>query len=237
MIFKYGSYAHSANEVSLTVSKQAEFSDLGYRRGTRETWTIAGVLQGGSQTEITSAIAALQTAYGTNGLNAGLYLDDGMTVTAHFLDSSATRGGVNVKSVSFPQGKGAEYSTFRTYQVVLEALFPEEESVYLSWTESISTTGTGGPKFILVPLISGAAQKQIVQQNTVVKVSQRGSATGVANWPSPAAPLFPDYEKVEQRSISRDTPRMHRTNNEGYRVSWSYAFEDGAWFSANPTTL
>src|SRR4029077_8154957 len=94
-------------------------------------------------------IAALRSAYNVNGLDLGLYLDDGVTPTDHVLASSTTLGGTRVTALEFPNGSGAEYSTFRSYSITVEADTPDTSQNLLDFSETLSFAGTGGARPVL----------------------------------------------------------------------------------------
>src|SRR5262245_3127403 len=141
MYLKYGAYQHAANEASVVISKQGLFSEAGIARGVRERWTIQGRLQAADPTSLSAAIAALEAAYRLQGQDAGFYFDNGQA-SSHVLRSAGTVGGVRVVvPPSFPQGQGAEYSTFRSYTIVLEAERLDSGNPLLAWDEVLAFQG------------------------------------------------------------------------------------------------
>src|SRR5262249_35407328 len=101
MYLRYGSYTHAQNEPAVQIAKRAVCSSRGYRQAVRETWRVVGVLHAADQPGITSAIAALRSAYNVNGQDVGLYLDDGVTLTDHVMQSAAALGGTRVTALDF----------------------------------------------------------------------------------------------------------------------------------------
>jgi hypothetical protein len=224
MQFTYGSYTHPAGEVSLTITKRPVFSARGFRVATRETWNLQGILQGSSPQDVSSKIADLQTAYGANGKDAKLLLPGGST-SAHALISSDTLGGVRVTSLNFPEGRGAEFSTFRTYAITLEADFAEAESTLLRFEESLDVTGTAGAKTKYLTTLDAGPQKQTIFTRTTVTLVQSGSALGYLAYPLIPPPIFPEAEHVERRRISRGPVRESRGVYTDFPVQWNYVFE------------
>ncbi|HEX3725832.1 MAG TPA: hypothetical protein VHV08_06300 [Pirellulales bacterium] len=238
MYLKYGSYQHAAGEVSVVISKQGVFTDTGISRGIRERWDIQGRLQAADQSALTAAINAIQNAYALQSQDVGFYFDDS-SPTSHAIRSAATNGGVRVVTPpSFPQGRGAEYSTFRNYSIALEAEWLDPGASLLSWTESLSFQG-GGPVFGFLEPIAGLPQRQLLRQATVFRATQTGQAIGYSAYPLPAAPLWPDAEHTERRDIRYELPqRMGPPNAAAYtqfKVSWSYSFEDSGPLVGLPT--
>jgi len=238
MYLKYGNYQHAANEVSVVISKQGLFTEAGIGRGVRERWNIQGRLQAADQTSLTTAIEVLAAAYGLPAQDVGFYLDDGQP-TSHVISSAATNGGVRVVvPPSFPEGKGAEYSTFRNYTIALEAELLDPRAALLSWSEVLSFKG-GGPQFAFLQPINGLAQKQLLKQATTFHATQSGHAVGYLGYPLPAAPIWPEAEHVDQREVRYELPqRMGPPGSATYtqfKVSWSYSFEDAGALVGSPT--
>lgn len=238
MYLKYGNYQHAANEASLVISKETVFSEAGTARGLRERWHIQGRLQAAEQAALTAAIGALQAAYAIQAQDVGFYFDDGQP-TSHRIVSAATNGGVRVISPpSFPQGQGAEYSTFRTYAIALEAEWLDTQASLLSWHETIRFSG-GGPQFGHLEPINGQPVKQLLKQATTFEATQSGEAVGYLAYPVPALPIWPQAEHVNRREIRYDLPRRTGPPSSAtytqFKVSWSYFFEDAGPLVGLPT--
>jgi len=235
MYLKYGSYTHAQNEAAVQIGKRAVFSPRGYRQAVRETWRILGVLHAAGQASLTSAIASLRAAYGVNGLDLGLYLDDGLTLTDHALVSSLSLGGTRVTSLEFPNGSGAEYSTFRSYSIAVEAEFPDTSNNLLDFSETLSFEGSGGPRIIFLDTLDGLPQQQIAQQRTTSRARQEGRAVGLATYPPVAAPIWPGAELPAERRLAMRSPRRVAGNLTEFVVEWKYAFEAVIPLAGMPT--
>jgi hypothetical protein len=238
MYLKYGNYQHAANEASVVISKQAIYSEAGLQRGLRERWEIAGRLQAGDPGGVTAAIDALTAAYAVGAQDVGFYLDNGEP-TSHRITSAQTNGGVRVVvPPSFPQGKGAEYSTFRNYTIALEAEWLDPQATLLSWHEVLAFKG-GGAKFAHLEPINGQPVKQLLKQASVFRATQTGEAVGYQAYPVPALPIWPAAEHIDQREIRYELPRRMGPPGQAtytqYKVSWSYHFEDAGPLLGFPT--
>jgi hypothetical protein len=238
MYLKYGTYQHPAGEASVVISKQGLFSDAGLPRGIRERWDIQGRLQAADQAALTTAINALTAAYALQGQDVGFYFDNGQP-SSHQIDSSETNGGVRVVvPPSFPQGKGAEYSTFRNYSLALEAELLDPEATLIGWNERLNFSG-GGPQFAFLQPITGLPIKQQLRQATTYRAAQSGEAVGYQSYPTPATPLWAASEHVHLREIHYELPK--RMGPPGsptythYRVTWSYRFESATPLVGSPT--
>lgn len=238
MYLKYGTYRHAPGEVSVAISKQGIFSDAGISRGVRERWEIQGRLQAADQSSLSTAIAALVAAYSQQAQDAGFYFDNDQP-TSHVIVSAASNGGVRVIGPpSFPQGKGAEYSTFRTYTIALEAEWLDPTATLLSWNETLSFDG-GGPQVIFLEPINGLPQRQLLKQATTYRAAQSGRAVGYLGYPFPPAPLWPAAEHVDRRQIRYELPDrsgpIGAATYTQFGITWSYSFEDAAPLIGFPT--
>lgn len=235
MILKYGTYSHDQNEAAVTIERQFNFNEAQQPTGYVERWIIDGMLQAADQSALTTAIGSLKTGYGTNGLDLGLYLDNGTTLTSHAISSASTQSGTRVVSIVFPVGTGAEYSTFRTYRIVVEAEVKTATGNALrSYSESITFQGTGGPIWRHLATLNGQWPRQTVHRRSTYTVQQRGQAIGVSSYPNIPGPIWPDAEHQEQRTIERGTPERIGNRFENYPVSWSYVFESNDQLNGIP---
>lgn len=227
MILKYGTFAHADNEVQITISRRANVEPNGLRSTFVETWTIRGVLQAANRAALTSAIDALEAAYAVDGNNLTFFDDNGTTETAHKLDSATALGGVRVVAgPSYPAGSGAEYSTFRTYSITVEAEYPIDDEIEqpVAWTETL-VFGGGGPRFVMLQTLTGAPVRQEVAENTPYWCLQTGSAKGLLSYPTPAEPMFPDDEHTDRRRTTFRTPEILEGVPKDFIVDWFYSFE------------
>lgn len=239
MYLKYGDYQHASGEVSVVISKQGIFADAAILRGVRERWDLQGRLQAESPAALTTALEELAAAYAVQGQDVGFYFDDG-TPSSHQITSAATNGGVRVVAPpSFPQGKGAEYSTFRTYTIALEAEVLDDSATLIAWHERLNFSG-GGPQFAYLQPINGLPIKQLLKQSTPYRATQAGEAVGMYAYPTPAPPLWPTAEHVHLRELHYELPKRMgegaSTTFTEFRVTWSYQFESAAPLVGLPTS-
>lgn len=241
MILAYGNYRHALGEASLAIRRETLFGPAGVPRALRERWTIHGMLQADSPIELTTAIAELEAAYTVGDQSATLFLPDGVTPTAHRLDTSQALGGVRVaRRPSFPRGAGSEYATYRSYTIELEAEFANHgsEAALLDWHETVSFSG-GGPRWAYLATLAGAPIQQTLQQQTPYRATQSGLAVGHFGYPQPADPLWPSAWHQDQGGVWRELPRRvgsgpHAADLE-YAVRWTYEFESASALLGTPT--
>lgn len=237
MIWKTTNRTHDQNEVDLVnVSKQAYFSDRGYVAGFTHTYKLRGVLQAASQAALTTAINALEQAYAYGGYDAGMYLDDGVTLTSHYLTNSLTAGGVKCLDISYPNGP-AEYTTYRTYEITLQADFPIGTNALRDFNETVSFEGNGGPRKVLIETLDGYVVEQIVSQRTAYRAVQSGSMQSYGGYPNPPAPIWPGAELVDQRRISPISPQVEGKSRTIYGAQWQYVFQSAYPLAGLPSTV
>ena len=231
MYLRYGSYTHDAFEARVVITREAlrNASDVHYAN--RERWDISGMLLASDQSGVSTAITNLEAAYATGGYDLELLLPDGVTASSHRLLTANCRGGTRiVQPVSFPDGAGGEYSTFRTYSLSVEGEIPisSSQNAITEWRETIAITGTGGPRFIPIECRNGPVQMQTVSQQTPVRAVQRGQAIGYLQYPFAPGPIWPSYELVTERQIEFEAPQLKGSGTsrsyQDYGISWSYSF-------------
>lgn len=241
MILAYGSYRHALAEAGISIQRETLFATTGVPTAIRERWRIDGVLQAESPVAVTRAIQELQTAYARQAQDVALYLPDGTTPSAHVISSRDTIGGVRVtRPPSFPQGRGAEYSTFRSYTIELEADLPvsREANLWLRWEEALSFSG-GGPRWVYLATLAGPPVRQQVQEATPYRATQSGRAVGYREYPTPAAPIWLAAWHQDTSTITRRLPRRigsgaAATETE-FEITWLYQFESAAPLVAQPS--
>ena len=224
MILKYGGYAHQPDEAAVRIVLTPLYNSRGQQVAVRHHWFVDGLLQAGSAAALTSAINALQAAYAENGHDLGLYLADGVTLSAHRLVSEDALGGTRVLELSFPRGDGIEYATVRSYRLRIEAEFIDTSIGLIDYQEQVRFSG-GGAREIYQPILNGNPQRQQTHQETTYRARQTGFAIGTQAYPTPASPIWPTFEHRERRAIELHAPRIVSGRQTDYRVSWSYEFE------------
>ena len=226
MILKYGTrYTSYDGECELTISKMVWYDDAHRRRGYIEKWNIRGRLMASGadlEANLTTQLADLETQFGANGHDLTLYESDGVTETAHKLDSSAGIDGVRIESISYPRGSGAQYATHRDYEIVASLRVEDASNDVLAYTETISVMGTGGSAFVLRQPLRGRPIKQGVATHTPVRIIQQGSAVGRTAYPTFPRPLYPADLINPSRMRSRKAPKRYNNSYREYEITWSY---------------
>lgn len=235
MYVRYGNYSHADNECAVIIGSRHDRTVAGHRKSTVKTYVLRGRLHGSSPSDLTNKIAALEAAYSTDFQSLILY--DGAAPTAHLLDNASSISGVRVVSgPNYPEGDDAQYTTFRDFEITLEAEYPASPGVgLLAWSETLSFVGTGGPMTVHVPTVFGPPQKQITSAMTPVQVVQSGQAVGWSTWPVAPPPLWPAAEVLPRRRFNMAAPKWNGQAFTEFPIMWSYEFESAVPLSGLPT--
>lgn len=239
MILSFGNYAHPDHEAEVRIEVE-HLRDQGNQfYAYRERWTISGFLQAADQNSVIAAVAALEAAYFSDNKDLILKGNDGSTVAAQMLTRNAIGGLRVVSGPSYPEGKGGEFSTYRSYNIAVEGLFSTGTVQVMAWTESLSFRGTGGYRFVHQQPLIGLPVKQQTALLTPIRVLQRGRATGFFGYPPVPPPQWPDAVKQDEIEITKSLPKRYGPpGNPTYvefDVEWSYPHEGVGPFIGNPT--
>lgn len=227
MYAKYGGYPHDSDGTEVTTSQRTEYNERGDAVSIVKTVNLNGTLSASSQSGMTSAINGMLAAY-KDGKDFTLYDDDG-NPTPHVLTTRDADYGVRViQPPSFTQGVEV-YGLTRTYSIVLEATYEAGKTPELvSFVETVSTQGTGGPEFAIVELLDLQPDMQRVRNYTPVFSQQVGSAVGKTMYQVPSPPLALGQIQSRDTRIVRGTPEIvggnARARYENYPIQWSYNF-------------
>lgn len=240
MILTYGNYAHLPGECAVAINRRTAFSDTGIPYRETVQWTIEGRVEADTPAGVWAELARLEAAYRVPNRAARLVHADGFV--AHQLLPLGSLSGVKVvQPPSFPNGTGAEYSTFRNYQIVLEAEYPvgNPNTLLRSWTETLTFRG-GGPDRRLVETVDGPPVEYLAKRRTVFRCTQSGTAVGFLAYPPPAAvarPLFPAALEGAEHPVTYGSPRSDGPRLVDWPISWSYSFASAVPFVGLPRTI
>lgn len=226
MQLKYGSYTFAVDSCAITMQIQTLTNERGLPYAQTYSANVNGYLDADSTTLISAASEALADALAVPYRDLILYTDAGVATHVALLNSGSM-GGVVCSGPNFDNGKGAELSTYRTFSFTAKAEYPLTPGAFVlqSFTERISTSGTGGPRFVIREALTGLPQKQIVKQRTKCSANQSGQAVGYLSYPTPPPPLWPNDEKLDQRSLTVTAPKYRGRTFQDYAISWAYSFE------------
>lgn len=234
MILTYGNYSHQDAELWFDIVKLPLYSDIGVRRGFRETWVIRGRVQGSTPVLVAAAMAGLRDAYSVNRGDL-VFVDNDSVLTDHTFYDSTTTGGIRVVDFRWLQNRDTEVLLRRSYQIVLTGDVYDQNQGVLAWKEKITSVGNGGPRFDWVQTLNGPPVKQLVQQRTTFLTIQEGMAIGEFSTPLPATPIWPDDNHTEKNLIQVGTPKFVDGQEVEFGVKWRYVHESASKLIGSPT--
>jgi hypothetical protein len=233
MFLSYGGYQHDPGECEVQISQSAIRGPLGRMYATKHRWDILGRVHADTTAQVVAAVAALVKAYSVNGR------DLVFNGSGYGLYSNQTINGTKVVLADFPKGSGAEFSTFRNYHFAVEAEYTYPgEGLLVSWHETISCRGTGGPIWGYIETLTGNPIQEKFCDCSILRATQRGSVvTSGDTWPLLWVPgpiwsnppmsnvLGPEHQDL--REITNEQPG---TLYNERMIHWQYHFS----FNNNP---
>lgn len=230
MILAYGSFKHPIGQPKVSFVADAIKNEGEIVVAHHARVDIAGMIIGtgnNPQQDIDQQIAQISVAYEKQNQDVVLYLNDG-TPSQNVLRVSDTLGGIRiVRPPSFPEGGGAEYATYRTFSIALEAELPAVEATALwSFRESVVFQG-GGRIWDIAQPIFGDGIEQTIKQKSPYSAVQSGEAVGYLDywskmWPGP---LWPASEQEFVREELMEGPRRIGTAYKLFPTRWTYRFK------------
>jgi hypothetical protein len=231
---KYGAYRHDDNEVTVSISRSAIDSGNGRYIGVAHRWSITGQLLADTQAELATKVQLLESAYARWNRDLVLY-GDGDRVLHALLNAGSTTGVRITDPVSYPDGTGAQWSTFRDYTIGATAEYPVTTGFVLrSFSEAISRSG-GHPRIVALECVNGPADIQMVAQRTAYRVQQSGSATAFRGKPTPPPPYWPAF--LESSTVTEIAPQFQNGELTDAGVQWSYSFVSAAPLLGAPASF
>jgi len=230
---KYGSYAHPASEAAVSIHKEGLLNDEGEIWAIRQVWDITGRLEADTQAELTTKIKQLEEAYNKRVSRVALEFANTGAATAHVMDGSNTISGIQVlRPPSYDNPIGAEYSTFRTYSIQIEAVTQTGSIIgggIINWEETIAVRG-GFPIDVLVTTINTLPVRQRVAGASPTTVRQTGSCSAYGGWP--IAPAFildvTNVATLIDNTVAKTTAGVRIQGTSGkvtvYTTTWDYTF-------------
>lgn len=234
MIFSYYNLSQPLGSCRVTIpSPQVQRDQRGNIVSVRRVWNIEGEILADTQAAITTALNQLESYYNRDGGDAILYLPDG-TTSYHVLRSRDTLSGVRSGFIFYPDGDGAEYVNGRRWALELSADYGRnafdgnQNNSLLSFIESLTITGNGGPEFVVRTTRNTRPIKQVVSQSTPYAANQSGQATGYYGYPQVPPPIWPDALINPSSAITKVSPQQSGSGSGAdltvYQVSWNYQF-------------
>lgn len=231
MQVKYGGYAFNADDVVISHTKRSMRAETGFRTGVVDMWTLQFRLRGDTQTELTTEVNRLYAAFAVDGKDIVLLQNDGSN-SAFITNSSATTSGVRVKDIDFPILANGQYAYFIDGTVTLEAETVTNPDASLSYSDTLTISGNGGPKIVLLETARGLPISQTTRQRTVVRGLQSGTARAVGAVPRRPIIMFPNL--LINESVQEGITSAVEGGKIVYTLNWSYPYQSNNYFSGVP---
>lgn len=231
-------YKHPDNEANLRLFRVVPlYSRRGFRWGVRNIMQIEGEILATSQADFQTKIGDLIAAYSVNGNDFAFFDNDG-NITNHAILASAASSltGTKVIERSWPKHDGSEWATKRTYRITIQGDFIDKEpSQDLLWYyETVRHIGTTGQRWKSWELDTGAPISQTVNQQTVQRIVQSGTAFGLTAQPSAPGSLLSSLEHLDLREVEPISPRRERLGFYNYGIRWRYVHTSDTAQSLSP---
>lgn len=240
MIIDYRNFRFPPAAVGPQIFVDAVRNDANDIYAYKHRWILDGMIlnPSGDLGQMGTKIVAAQTAFAADYGDLIMYQPDGSSKTVHQLINQNTIGGVRVtRPLHFPKSEGAEYVTYRTFQIEVEGLLPlaQPDSLLQSWQEQLQFVG-GGPEFAWQQVLFGKPIPYTARQATTYTVVQSGSAVGLYSYPTLPQPIWPDFWKPHLSTIVPGTPKpVGGGRSMFYPVSWQHFFESSDPLFGYPT--
>lgn len=251
MYCTYGSYRHDDNTCTISEFMVRPMYSARQRRfATSYRVTLNGQLII-TDTSITDPvtlqatqnekITALIDAYRDNYKDFKFYHDDG-TESKHCLINANSISGVQVKHRSWPTGGMDEYSTVRSYTIILEAMYDDLDvsangqvtGELLEFREQYMWIGNCGPRWVMGDTLFGP-RWQTIYPTTHQRMIQVGTAIGWDGYPLVhMQPFAPGWEHQDRRVVRVDHPQRFAQGFRMFPVHWEMHFSFPSYTAGVP---
>lgn len=225
----WGNYAFPTNAAEVTSRTGTEFNYSGFPLRYVITVAVKVTLDGDGQEDLSDAEDEMRAALAVPYQNLILKTDSGNQSSARLITSSSITG-VRLKSgPNFGEAQGAEFVNRRTCEFEMEAeyMIRGAENAVVSWRETVSIVGNGGPRRTWRFPLNANPIRQQVTKNSLVRATQSGEAIGHTRTPRRPLPIWPKFVVNESDGGTVDTPEPKGRAYLNYPVKWSYSFESG----------
>ena len=240
MYLRYGNYIHANNEVGFTITRDAKRTQGGTFYAYQEKWSCKGdLLNYASQRPSRTPSRALRRPTPSTGRT---WCFCSMTVSRRRLISfsrpiaTAARGSSRPRRSPIPSGAGEYqpgYGRSYTFEIEGETQLTNE-NVLLTFTESVSFKGTGGPIVVY-------QQRRTGTVDTTADVGDEPLSRHPARrlgrqdfMPGPRFPRPSFRRALINQSVDAGLDSPRRFNRYEYPVSWSYTYQSNTPLAAFP---
>lgn len=220
MIYKHGSHEYDVHV--LDVTKTPRYNSARELISSTTRILIEGKVSGANQAALKTAILGLESDFAEEVTTSGLYHSDGSTASGHMIDigSVDTENGIvaTVRWVSPPQR--AEYVTYRSFQVLVEATALGPGAEEFEYSNRIIRIGDGGPLVVPRLTLSGVVMQQAYPSTpfTGIETGRKVSRAGIVAVQSPTYPSLTTHpDRVRDTGVDKGPDGITR-----YFANWTY---------------
>lgn len=195
----------------------------------RRSVEVTGPIYGDGQIALSRAEALARQALSVPYQDLVFFADDGTPTSLSLYTRDSLSGVTVVSGPHFDRPDGPDFVNMRTCRFTAEGEFvaPAAAGALVSWQQTMSRQGNGGPSRRWRFPVNAKPIRQIVSPHSLVRVTQSGRAVGHLARPAPAAPLIPrEYLVNEADAVTEESPRPVGPGAwVEWPVRWSYSFE------------
>lgn len=220
----YGPARFPVDGVDCVTATQAIRTSGGVPYKLKTTLSGRGQFVGLGSQELSRLQLETEAVLATPGFNFVLLDDAGQATSIRLTSQTAEPPGVVIDEFSFPESRGGELVTGRTFTFQASAIYPYNgvSGAVISYSERIETIGTGGPLVSWQNSFNGAPVPVRLYPITMTRVVQLGQAVGYRLYPTPPNPVLPvAYLTNPETAIVRGSPVPNGTE---WPISWRYVF-------------
>lgn len=233
MQLQIGNYRHRINEAGLTISHRVRETKAGIPYLVDVEWGVSGKLRNssGNSRHLDATMQALERAYSQRGVDISLLHNDGRR-SHHTILNSQTLGGVRAQVLAYPTTKGAEYCTYRSYEIRVAAVIRVAGApLYIEFEEQITISGGGG-RWGVKEVNEGPGVRQKLRTHAKCTATQSGRITQLGRYPVAPPPIWPyalesehpDIVRLPPVTLGTDRDRTLRLAECSIQYSWNFSW-------------
>jgi hypothetical protein len=229
MQLSWGNYDFPVNAAEVTSRSRTVFSYTGRPIRYILTYDVLATLFADGQKALSTEEDKLRTALYTPYKNLILKTDAGSASSANLINNKSITGVRLVSGPDFGEAKGGEFVNRRTASFSMEAeyILKGTENAVISWQESVTIVGNGGPdRFWRFPLNANPIRQQKTPYS-LITATQQGQATGHTRRPTRPLPMWPDFLVNPSDTTGGGTPEPKGLAFLNWPIQWAYQFQSG----------
>jgi hypothetical protein len=201
---------------------------------------VSTTIIGSGQADITAKENACMVALSQPYQDFILKQDSGADSGTRLINRTSLSGVMLTEGPNFKTAGRGEYVNQRTVEFTVEAeyIFPGAQSLILSWEESITVRGNGGPSYVWRFPFNAPAEVQQVTLQSLITTVQRGRGVGHTRYPTAAAPFAGRPAGIfvnDTETVVRGSPKSIGRGWVEYPIEWSYEYRSPAPVVGTPS--